>query len=316
MHNGEKMPGDARALLQEAGTSVARRTDRLIPLVLVACILLVIFWEVMANRSRRPLQPFALTAESFASFSPAAGGWTIRRVPVPDTLTEPNILGFSVKGSGISDSPAPREGALPFVQIRLVHGYNMCDCMRIKGYKVELLGERNATGKTEKGKKEDRGGRVQVWRLTSGAADVSIWVTSLLRAGDMSVTDEDVRSMPFPRVGIPDEPGWFPRGVTLKSLRHPVDNLNLFLRAKWNASRCNVATFLRLRTPAWASDEILTLVSSSAELSVISEQKKSSPVTGIAISGEEKAVAEQVISVHLLMASCLQTWRKEKGSGE
>jgi hypothetical protein len=104
---------------------------------------------------------------------------------------------------------------------------------------------------------------VQVWAVTSQAGDRTIWVTSMLRATDFTLTDVDVRDMAFPRVGTPDAQGWESRGLTLSSLRQPVRNLRIFLRAKWNASRCDVLTFLRLRQPAWASDELLTLVSAS-----------------------------------------------------
>ena len=47
----------------------ANPTGRLIPLVLMACIAVVGIWEVMANRSRSPFQPFDLTAADFRSLA-------------------------------------------------------------------------------------------------------------------------------------------------------------------------------------------------------------------------------------------------------
>lgn len=284
----------------------------LVPAVLVVCVLMVGFWEIMANITRNPFRQFNLKAEHFKGFSPAINGLTFQPVPIDSSPSEPNILAFKAipTSSQHPYSHAPAQYNSP-VLIRLVHGYNMPDCMRIKGYKVELIewlgakrkvervveAERQRSGeakiepqiKTDKhgwenekdgirisdtGTKNPELGTLntnlcfQVWRLTSGSGDVSIWITSMIRAGDFSPTDIDVRSMPFPRVGVPDDPGWFPRGFSWSSLKHPVKELRLFMRAKWNASRCDVATFLRLRTPAWASDECLTLVSASTGHSV------------------------------------------------
>ena len=101
--------------------------------------------------------------------------------------------------------------------------------------------------------------------------------------------------MAFPRVGIPDDPGWAPRGMTLKGLRHPVRNTRLFLRSKWNSSRADLLTFLGLKQPAWASDDLLTLVAGSRGTSVGQE--------------EELSVAVRVLSVHLHMHSELKAWR-------
>jgi hypothetical protein len=85
----------------------------------------------------------------------------------------------------------------------------------------------------------------------------------MLRAGDYEPTVDDVRSMPFPRVATPDDPRWKPEGLTWASLRHPIREIRTRLRARWNSSRTDVLTFLRLRRPAWASEELLTLVSCS-----------------------------------------------------
>ena len=114
----------------------------------------------------------------------------------------------------------------------------------------------------------------------------------MLRAGDFSETNIDTRAMPFPRIGVPDNPGWFPRGLSLRSLRNPLRNGRLFLRHKWNASRADVWTFLGLKQPAWASDDLLTLVSMA-------------PSEG----GDEAPVIRRVLEAHYAMLAALQAWR-------
>jgi hypothetical protein len=144
--------------------------------------------------------------------------------------------------------------------------------MRIKGYDVELLNDTRQTvtveGNGESSSADRSSSQFQIWKLTSSTGDVSVWVTSMIRAYDLSETSVDVRSMAFPRVNVPDAQGWFPRGFTWAGLRHPIHNTKRFFRAKWNASRCDWLTFLGLRRPAWASENVLTLVSSSGGRSV------------------------------------------------
>ena len=282
--------------------NVSGKGHLFVAVLLVACVVVVAFWEIMSNRSRRPLQPFGITAGDFANFEPRSDRWDIQSLPVPEDPIEPNILayllhpGFGEPGTG-SNGP---------VLVRLVHGYNMRDCMRIKGYQVELIADTRVdvsgmalnVSDGELGMKRLKAKlpkQLQVWRLTSATGDVSIWITAMLRVGDFSRTNVDSRSMAFPRVGIPDDPGWAPRGMTLKGLRHPVRNTRLFLRSKWNSSRADLLTFLGLKQPAWASDDLLTLVAGSRGTSVGQE--------------EELSVAVRVLSVHLHMHSELKAWR-------
>ena len=194
----------------------------------------------------------------------------------------------------------------------------MCDCMRIKGYEVELIEDRRL--ETGDWRLDDRSSSSgippppfpsptindytnnsffphQLWRLTSSTGDVSIWAITMIRAVDFTATDIDTRDMSFPRVGVPDAQGWAPRGLSLKSLRHPIQNGRKFLRAKWNASRCDLLTFLGLRQPAWASDEVLTLVSSMF-------------VHGAAT---EEEITRHVLNAHASMADEYRAWRQ---SGE
>jgi hypothetical protein len=234
----------------------------IVAVLLVTCVIIVGFWEIMAGRSRKGFEPFQLTAEDFQGFAPALEDWSVRQLKVKSDPVEPNILAYQLdpksRGSTWMNRPA---------SVRLVHGYNMCDCMRIKGYDVKLLLDTRQTvtdeGGGESSSADKPSSQLQIWKLTSSTGDVSVWVTSMIRTYDLSETSVDVRSMAFPRVNVPDAQGWFPRGFTWAGLRHPIRNTKRFLRAKWNASRCDLATFLGLRKPAWASEDVLTLVASS-----------------------------------------------------
>jgi hypothetical protein len=301
-----------------------RRHERLIALVLVICVLAVGFWEIMARRSSRAFQSFALTSSDFYGFAPASASWAARSLPVSPDPIEPNIAAYEVWSTkdreqttsssfALASLPLPLAASAP-IFVRLVHGYNMPDCMRIKGYKVELQEDsrlrQKATarhGRLNGGVREiddrEQTHMIQVWRLTSATGDTAIWITGMLKAGDFSETDVDVRSMAFPRIGIPDDPGWLPHGVTMKSLTHPLRNFRLLLRAKWNNARCNLATFLRLKQPAWADDELLTLVVASPFVAI--NGGESSDCTG---DGNASVIAREV-EAYGFMLNELQKWR-------
>lgn len=244
-----------------------RRREVVIAFLLIICVITVGFFGLMTSRSRNTLDQFLLTADDFDGFVPIRDDWVVRVLEVQDDPLEPNILAYHFEpiGQGLTSTACP-------VLVRLVHGYNMCDCMRIKGYEIDLLKDtRRIDAASDKGDSLSESSttpQLQIWQVTSSSGDVSIWVTSMIRAYDMSETSLDTRSMAFPRVNVPDAQGWFPRGFTWSSLRHPVQGTRRFLRAKWNASRCDWLTFLRLRRPAWASQEVLTLVASSHGRSV------------------------------------------------
>ena len=279
--------------------------QRLVAGVLVACLAVVAFWEVMANRSRRPFDTFQLTADDFAGFQPEPSGWRVEKLPVKASRIEPNVFAAEarrapkrVSGSGILESggPPPHPETSAPVLVRLAHGYNMPDCMRIKGYTVTELGSDRLSGIS------NQRGKAQVWRVTSEVGDVSVWVTSMLRVGDFGETGIDVRTMAFPRIGTPDDPRWLPQGMTLKSLRHPIRNFRWMIRSKWNNARCDLATFLRLKRPAWADDSLMTFLSAWRGPSL-------KPAA-------EEAATEHVLAAHNAMLSELQSWRRGRGEGQ
>ena len=218
----------------------------IVPLVLIACAALILFWEAMARLSERPFSPFAMTRETFRDFSPQSPDWSFTAIrSEDDDRTAPNLVSYM--------AASPRGGQ---VVVRLVHGYNMPMCMKIKGYTVELL-EDGSARRTD-----------QLWRLTSETGDAAVWVTAMLRAGDFARADVDIRSMAFPRIASRDDPSWVPRGISFESLKHPVESIRVLFRAKWNNSRCDLPTFLKLRQPAWADETVLSLVAYSYGVSV------------------------------------------------
>ncbi len=258
------------------------RREWWVAILLVLCVVLVGFWEIGSRLASRPFDDLRLSAEDFAGFRPAAPLWRFWLVHMKATPTEPTVIAYEARrrNEGASGVGAP-------VLVRLVHGYNMVDCMRIKQYQVELLTDRC---RAAPGDPPAPGGTlpVQVWRLTSHAGKRMVWVTSMLRASDFAATDADTRDMAFPRVGTPDDPAWAPTGLKWSSFRHPVRNFWLFLRSKWNASRSDLLTFLRLRQPAWASDVLLTMVSEYHGADSVTE-------------ATEHAVSAYVLDAHEIM---------------
>ena len=250
----------------------------LVPGLLVVCTLVLAFWIVAARQHAQPFKPFALTHQDFAGYCPAIEGASVTSLVVSATdPAEPNIAAFGVEW---------RPGEVPSrLGIRLVHGYNMPMCMKIKGYTVEPAGPL-----------PDSPLPIQVWRVTSGTGETSIWITTMIRAQDFAVTREPVTSMAFPRVDIPDDPNWVPRGFTLDDLTHPVQAFRTWFRTRWNASRTDWRTFLRLRQPAWASEELLTYVSRSLLPAVT--------------PANEAEVIRQVAAGHATMLEELQKWRQ------
>ncbi len=256
------------------------RGERAVGVILLLCMSIVAVWYVMALRSRRPFDPFTLTAQVFASFSPDTPGTRAERRPVGNDPREPNIVVYRFHAI----RPEART-----VLVRLVHGYNMCDCMRIKGFDVKEIEDKRLP--------EGMGGllpRVQVWELTSSIGDRSVWVTSMLAAPSFAGTAVDVRSVPFPRVGVPDEIGYSPEGITWEGMKHPVRNTKRFLRAHWNKSRCDLSTALGLKRPAWLQETVLTLVSITHDV-----DKDESP--------DRKAI-EDTVEVHRVFHRQLVEW--------
>jgi len=270
MNLQQKNPmGESDATMAPVSGKNGRR-EVVVAILLVMCVAIVGFWEFMAGRSRNGFDRFQLTGDDFADFIPILDRWSVKALVVQNDPIEPNILAYQLDhgNSRLTKMGCP-------LLVRLVHGYNMCDCMRIKGYEVDLLKDTRRIDAGESNHDSSIGGKatpqLQTWKVTSSSGDVSVWVTSMIRAYDMSETSLDTRLMAFPRVNVPDAQGWFPRGFTWSSLRHPMRNMKRFMRAKWNASRCDWLTFLGLRRPAWASEDVLTLVASSCGTSFSDE---------------------------------------------
>lgn len=257
-----------------------------VPGLLVTCTLLVAFWIVASQRNAQPFKPFNLTYHDFAGYCPEVAGSIITPVAVTShDPAEPNIAVY-----GVSQESGPEPTPL---LVRLVHGYNMPMCMKIKGYTVEAIPGVSGSHAPLP---------MQVWRVTSSVGEVSIWVTTMIRSEDFAVTTVDVTSMAFPRVDVPDDPNWVPKGFSREDLKHPLQSLRIWFRARWNASRTDPLTFLRLRQPAWASEELITYVSRSLPPSV--------PL------GQEPEVIRQVMAGHAAMLQELQKWRRARQAAQ
>ncbi len=245
----------------------ASRREKIVATLLVLSIALISIWEIAAKYAQRPFDELKINASDFQGFRPESQVWKFRLVHTNATPTEPTAIAYEVRTRATHVSGALRQEGFP-VLTRIVHGYNMVDCMRIKGYKVELLVDtRQSPAKYDKSfdtktlKAQAGDLPVQIWRLTSSAGKVSIWLTTMLEASDFAATAVDTRDMAFPRIGSPDDPAYKPTGLKWSSFKHPIRNSRNAIRARWNASRCDLLTFLRLRRAAWASDVMLTFVS-------------------------------------------------------
>ena len=274
--------------MDEPGQATAgmTRQERAGAWMLLVCLLVVAVWETAAFLNRRPHRPFSTTAQDYELFNPVMPDAEVRRIPVASNPTEPNLVALLV-------SPRQPDGGLLLLG-RLVHGYNMVDCMRIKGYRVDLVHDLP----TDPGPSgpEEGASLVQVWRLTAETGERSLWMTSLHRGRNLEPVRRDVRSMAFPRIDIPDDPDWTPDGITWSSLRHPVAGLRRYVRAKWNASRNDPWVFIGLKKAPWASDEWFTLVTHTLGNDLRPDQEAES--------------LEQVRHLHQWMAASLRDWHR------
>jgi hypothetical protein len=267
--------------------------------LLVGCVVVVAGWELATKLAAQPFDELRLKPEDFAAFAPQSKRWSVRVVHVKSSPTEPTVIAYLLRGKKAEMGKSKVEIGSAAVLVRIVHGYNMVDCMRIKQYDVDVLADTRASPPSSTFGFQLPALPCQVWGLTSSVEDRGVWVTTMLRAADFSATKVDTRDMAFPRIGTPDDPSWAPTGLKWSSFRHPIRNARQALRAKWNASRCDIWTFLRLRQPAWASNEMLTLVTEHRGPSVPPEQ--------------EPAVTQYVLEAHQFMLREFQDyWRKRE----
>ncbi len=226
-------------------------------ILILGCALLVAGWQLLALYARRGMEPLQITSADFADVGLDIPGWRSTKLATPHDPLAPTIAAYRLTRSG----DATR------LLVRLVHGYNMVDCMRIKHYDVGRaeIGEnlKPGIGIGEGGIPQTTNNQqrstLQWWELSKGG-ESAVWVTAMLAGSDLGYTGKDTRSMSFPRVGTPDAASWNPTGLSWRSLRHPIRNGRQVLRARWNSSRSDIWVFLRLRRAAWVSDKDLTLV--------------------------------------------------------
>ena len=95
-------------------------------ILILGCALLVAGWQLLALYARRGQEPLQIQAEDFASLALDVPGWQSTKLPVPKDPLAPTIVAYRLTRS----ADATR------LLLRLVHGYNMVDCMRIKHSQV------------------------------------------------------------------------------------------------------------------------------------------------------------------------------------
>jgi hypothetical protein len=193
-------------------------------------------WEFCAFRVSRHENTYALQPDNFSDFRPVIFGTTMN--VASNMIFDPTALPL------VSFRMETSSGHQ--VLSRLVHGYNMHDCMILKHYDVELLSNALETRNS------------QTWKLISQTGDVSIWVTTILNSDHLTPTSKDVRSMPFPRVSTLDDLGWNMSGIDRQFLSNPVDNTRKMMIRKWSDSRGDPVVFLKLKPPPFGHSELLT----------------------------------------------------------
>ena len=133
----------------------SQKLERLVASTLILCVTLVIAWEIAAKVASRPFDELRLNSSSFSGFTPKSPQWSIRLLGVQSTPTEPTVIAYRVQHD-LSSLPSVQNAPL---LIRIVHGYNMVDCMRIKQYKVTLLADTRDQRSEVRGQRSEAGER-------------------------------------------------------------------------------------------------------------------------------------------------------------
>lgn len=229
------------------------KRERMVPVVLMAAMVVVGAWEVMAHWSAKPRSYSQEHARRLEGFFPASRAWSAR--PRDDIEADHPML-----GNIFTYELRPADGSGVPLIARLVLGYNMRDCMRYRGYRVDLVSDTATNSEVSAQGGTTGASRIQLWRLTSPLNETEIWATMMLKSADYAGTDLDTRDMAFPRIADGLDPNWVPRGFSIAGLRHPVSEIRNFMINKWNASRCDLLAFLKLKPVAWVEEDLMTLV--------------------------------------------------------
>ena len=85
-----------------------KKKELLVFVILAGCALLLIAWEIMAERSKqRPA--YSLTTSDFQTFNPQIPGYSVRKMEVPDSEYESNIICYEIKAAQIRGIQAPEK---------------------------------------------------------------------------------------------------------------------------------------------------------------------------------------------------------------
>ena len=112
-------------------------------IVLILCVFIAGFWEVMSNRAGRAFSVYGLKAADFEDFRFDSDGppvldkegrasWIVRRIPVTSSPEEPNILALELRDS--PESPRGRDQrTVPTFQEVGIRGRNIGPaCLRLQ----------------------------------------------------------------------------------------------------------------------------------------------------------------------------------------
>jgi hypothetical protein len=227
--------------------------DLAIGAVIIICLVMVVAWETMAVFNVWCAPRYSINAADMAGFVPDSDNWTTRRIAVnADPESGDNIFAMEVcrkAASNVVSRP---------VVVRLAHGYNVPECMKLKGCQVVSDGRISV-------EVAGQGAALESWQMVSANGDRTAWCAVVLRASDFREAGVEVASLAFPRMSRGDDPAWQPGGISWRSLRHPLLNAQKLIIRKWSNARCDLLTFLRLRRPSTPSDTLLTLVGYAAQ---------------------------------------------------
>lgn len=217
--------------------------ERVARRMVAATVIIVLLWQVAILLARRSPETAALDPTRFKNFRLQLGAEPTQPVELAFDDAQVNLLVHHA----LLPAPDPKHAPARAI-IRLVHGFNVRDCMRIKGYRVTAL-THAATNRS-----------IELWEMVSPGGETSVWATALIRADDFSLVHKSVTELAFPRVGIPDDQTWEFHGLSRDSLRHPIRNFSNLVREKWNSARADLLTFLKVKPSARPSSSLLTLI--------------------------------------------------------
>ena len=76
-------------------------------ILLLTCVILVSFWQIMAWRARRGFDEFRITVAMLKDFDPHIEGYTLTQALVQPDPLQPNIISYRAKPDTRRAGPRP-----------------------------------------------------------------------------------------------------------------------------------------------------------------------------------------------------------------